>query len=190
MARPAIHHATLSVEDYLALEETASVRHEYVAGQIHALAGGSARHNQIAGRMYRHLAAAAEGGPCRVYISDVKLRAAEDAIYYPDVMVVCEAHEPTALVLTDPCLLVEVTSPSTETIDRREKLAAYTRIPTLKGYLIVHQDTRRVERYWRTEEGTWASGDVVGTGRVPVPCPELTLTLDEIYEGVRFSDSG
>ncbi|HEX7119832.1 MAG TPA: Uma2 family endonuclease [Longimicrobiales bacterium] len=69
----------------------------------------------------------------RERLSDVKLRAAENAIDYPDVMVVREPHDPEAVVLTDPCLLVEVTSPSTETIDRREKLAAYTRIPTLKG---------------------------------------------------------
>lgn len=104
-------------------------------------------------------------------------------------MVDYEDHDPDALEIASPCLLVEVTSPSTETTDRREKLAAYTRIPTLKGYLVVHQDVRRVERYWRTDAGTWESGDVVGEGRVPVQCPELTLTLDGIYEYVMVSRS-
>lgn len=81
MATPASRQHPLSVEDYLLVEEASSVRHEYVAGQIHALAGASRRHNRIALNIAARLMAAARGGPCRVYVSDVKLRAAEDLIY-------------------------------------------------------------------------------------------------------------
>jgi Uma2 family endonuclease len=188
MSRPAIRHRPLSVEDYLELEEMSSVRHEYIAGRIYALSGASKRHNQIALNIAGRLLSATRGGPCRIYMSDVKLRAAEDVIYYPDVMVACGPEGEHPLIEDAPCLVVEVISPSTETIDRREKLAAYKRIPTLQAYVIVDQDMRRVERHWRDPEGVWWDADLVGEGRVPLPCPEVELTLDEIYEGVQISE--
>jgi Uma2 family endonuclease len=184
MAHPAKSGRMVSVEDYLALEEASPVRHEYLAGEVYALAGASMAHNQIAGNIFAALRAAARGGPCRVTMSDVKVRADEKLFYYPDVMTVCEPGGYDRLVVTKPCLLVEVTSPSTETIDRREKMLAYTRIESLKSYLIVAQDERWVERYWRDEEGAWRQATLWREGRVPFPCPEVALTLDEIYEGV------
>lgn len=75
-------------------------------------------------------------------------------------------------------------SPSTATTDRREKAAAYRRIPTLQAYLVVDQRRRRVDRHWRDERGDWWHVTIAGSGEVPVPCPALTLTLDAIYEGV------
>ena len=166
------------------MEETATVRHEYVGGTIHAMVGATKRHNQIGLNIASRLLGAARGGPCRVYASDVKLRAAEDTVYYPDVMVACEPED-DPLVENYPCLVVEVALPSTESIDRREKMLAYRKIPTLRAYLIVAQDERRVERHWRDESGEWLQGEAVGEeGFVPVPCPETKLTLAEIYEGL------
>ncbi|MBA2617877.1 MAG: Uma2 family endonuclease, partial [Rubrobacter sp.] len=110
------------------MEKTATVRHEYVAGEVYAMTGASRRHNRIAGNVYRRLADAAAGGPCRVYMETVKLRI-EDVFYYPDVMVACGPEPDDPYYEDDPCLVVEVVSPSTETTDRREKLAAYKRIP-------------------------------------------------------------
>jgi Uma2 family endonuclease len=81
-------------------------------------------------------------------------------------------------------MVVEVVSPSTECTDRREKLAAYKRIPGLTAYLIVGQDSMRVERHFRGEEGVWPRADLVDEGRFSVPCPEMPLTLAEIYEGL------
>lgn len=190
MSDPAIRSELLSVEDYLALEETASIKHEYVAGQIYAMTGVTARHNRIALAIARHLANAAGDGPSRVYASDVKVQTTEDAFYYPDVLVVCDEHDPGSLVMTAPCMIAEVLSPSTEAIDHREKLAAYTRIPTMRAYLIVHQDVKRVERYWRNDQGTWSNADVFGKGRLPVPCPEAKLTLDDIYRGIELPPRG
>ena len=165
------------------MEETATVRHEYVGGMIHAMVGATKRHNRIVGNVYAHLLAASRGGPCRVYVETVKLRAAEDTIYYPDVMVACEPED-DPLVEHSPCLIVEVASPPTESIDRREKMLAYRKIPTLRAYLIVAQDERRVERHWRDESGEWRQGEAVGEGFVPIPCPETKLPLAEIYEGL------
>jgi Uma2 family endonuclease len=90
------------------------------------------------------------------------------------------------LIENAPCLVVEVASPSTESIDRREKLLAYRSIPTLRAYLIVAQDGRRVERCWRGEDGEWRQGEAVGKGsKVLIPCPSpIEITLSEIYEGL------
>ncbi|WP_207955950.1 Uma2 family endonuclease [Rubrobacter marinus] len=167
------------------MEETATVRHEYVGGMVHAMVGATKRHNRIVGNVYAHLLTASRGGPCRVYVETVKLRAAEDTIYYPDVMVACGPEGDDPLVEHEPCLVVEVASSSTESIDRREKMLAYRKIPTLRAYLIVAQDERRVERHWRGESGEWRQGEAVGEGGfVPVPCPETKLPLAEIYEGL------
>ncbi len=182
MSRP-IPDLPVSVEDYLRLEETSPVKHEYVAGDIYALAGASRRHNRIAGNVFAALLAASRGGPCRVSISDVKLRATGEVYYYPDVMVACgeEPEEPN--LEQDPCLLVEVVSPSTAPVDLREKLLVYKHIASLRAYLIVHQDRRGVERHWRDDDGTWRYASLTESGRISCPCPEVELTLDQIYEG-------
>ncbi len=82
-------HGPLTVEEYLKLEESAAIRHEYVGGEVYAMVGASRRHNEIVSNVSGILCNAARGGPCRVYSSDFKLRVAADVIYYPDVMVAC-----------------------------------------------------------------------------------------------------
>jgi Uma2 family endonuclease len=183
MVERAATQGSLSVEDYLEMEKTATVRHEYVAGEVYAMTGASRRHNRIAGNVYRRLADAAAGGPCRVYMETVKLRI-DDVFYYPDVMVACEDEPDDPYYEDNPCFVVEVVSPSTESTDRREKLAAYKRIPGLKAYLILDQEKMRVERHFRDEEGAWLRADLVDEGRFSVPCPEMSLALAEIYEGL------
>ena len=98
----------------------------------------------------------------------------EDVIYYPGVMVACgpEGEDEDPLIEEAPCLAVEVASPSTESIDRREKMPAYRSILSLRAYVIVAQDDRRVDRYWCGEEGKWRQGESVGEGsKVPSPAP-------------------
>ncbi len=178
-------HGYVTVEAYLELEKTSSVKHEYVAGEIHAMVGASRGHNRIAGKIYRMLADAAEGDPCRVYISDMKLRVADDLFYYPDVMVACEPEPDDRYTENEPCLVVEVVSPSTETTDRREKLAAYKKMPSVRAYLIVAQDRQWIERHWRGEDGVWRRADLVDEGsRIPIPCPETEITPAQVYEGL------
>ena len=120
--------ALLSEADYLAREEESRIRHEYVNGEMYAMSGGSQRHNRIAINAVSALLAGLRGKPCQVFMNDVKLHIARDnAYYYPDVVVVCgESYRMAddAQSVTDPLLVVEVLSPSTESIDRREKLAA------------------------------------------------------------------
>lgn len=179
-------HSPLTVEEYLELEESSTVRHEYVGGDIHAMTGGSYRHNAITVNIVRKLADAADGTSCRVYVNDMKVRIEDSPFYYPDVMVVCEPLDSENPVFEDkPCLLVEVISPSTEKIDRREKLQNYQRIPTLKAYIIAAQDRKWISHYFRGEGGVWIRGDLTGEGRVPVPCPPgAELSVEDIYRGL------
>ena len=169
MVERAATQGSLSVEDYLEMEKTATVRHEYVAGEVYAIVGVSRRHSRIAGNIFRLLAVAAAGGPCRVHQSDMKLQI-DDVFYYPDVMVAREDEPEDPYYEDSPCLVVEVVPPSTESTDRRGKL--------------VDQARKQVERYFRDEEGAWRRGDLVDEGRFSVPCPETSLSLAEIYEGL------
>ena len=169
------------------LEEESALKHEYVAGELYALAGASDRHNLIAGNILARLWNAARGGACQVYGSDMRLRVGDEAVYYPDVQVVCDPTDTEEQYTSSPCVVVEVLSPSTETIDKREKLLAYRRIATLQAYIIIYRDQKRVKRHWRDQNGAWWDAEVQDQGRVIFPSPELTLTLDEIYEGVSLS---
>lgn len=184
MATDLAANRPLTLEEYLAFEGDSPVRHEYVAGYIHAMSGATKRHNRIALNIAAGLMAAARGRPCRVYASDVKLRAAANIIYYPDVIVACGPEDDDPLVESGPCLVVEVLSPSTQVTDRREKLMFYRQMPGLHAYWIVHQERRLVERHWRGEDGGWRHAELAEHGEVPAPCPDTRLSLDQIYEGI------
>lgn len=180
----------MTVAEYLRFEEASQVRHEFVHGDVFTMTGGTFRHSQIAGNAFAHLRAAVRGGPCHVSAGDMKVRADQDIIYYPDVAVECVARKGDDLILDQPCLVVEVTSRSTRRIDRGEKLYAYRRIPSLRAYLIVEQSRRRVTHHWRDVDGTWMSADIMDAGEITLACPETSLTLDAIYEGVELPPLG
>jgi Uma2 family endonuclease len=177
----------MTVEEYFRFEEDSPIKHEYVAGEVYAMSGATARHNLIAGAIFATLFSAADDGSCRVFMSDMRLEAAGDRYYYPDVVVVCTPIAELDIVARGPCVVVEVTSPSTARIDRGEKLEAYRRISTLRAYLVVDHRSRRVERHWRdTPAGEWLYEEITGDAETPfpVPCLDMHLTLGEIYRRV------
>src|SRR6266478_3678302 len=101
---------SMSVDEYLEAEKTASVRHEYVAGQIYAMAGASDAHNTIAGNFFAVLKARLRGGPCRTYMSDMKVWIEEAGVfYYPDILVTCDPEDSGEYNKTRPSLIIEVT---------------------------------------------------------------------------------
>ena len=129
----------VSVEDYLTGEPGSEIRHEYVGGEVYAMAGASNIHNIISLNLAAALHAHLEGGPCVPYVSDMKVRvksATEELFYYPDVMVACDPSDNAKLWREKPVLIVEVSSPETARIDAREKNWAYQTIPTLEVYVI------------------------------------------------------
>ena len=176
----------LSVEEYLEFEQKASVRHEYIAGTLYALADETKRHNLIKNNLVFHLWAASRRLSLGVYSTSFKLYAAPDLFYYPDVMVAYDDGDGDALFETKPCLLAEVVSPDTAHTDKREKLISYRQIETLRTYLLIDQDKKLVERYWADDNGRWQHAQVSEGGRIPLECPNVTLSVEEIYENISF----
>lgn len=175
----------MTVEEYLRFEETSPLKHEYVAGEVYAMAGATRRHDRIALNVGTRLFTAAGDGPCHVMSSDVRLQAAGRIFYYPDATVACGPFDDGDVVVQNPCVVAEVTSPATARVDRSEKLLAYQAIDSLRAYLIVDHRRRRVEWYSRADAASpWIREDIAGEGAVRVPCVETTLTLDMIYAGV------
>lgn len=176
----------LSVEDYLKFEADGQVRHEYIGGRVHAMAGTSERHNLIAGNVFNAFFNHLRGGPCKTYMADFKVRLEvnrEDILYYPDVMVACLREGVEKYYLRFPKLIVEVLSESTEAIDRREKLLNYPLISTLAEYVLIAQETREVTVHRREED--WRPV-VITQPEAPVEFRsiQLTIPLAQVYEGV------
>lgn len=177
----------LSEAEYLAFEETSPFRHEYVGGEAYAMSGGTLRHNRVSLNTASLLLARLAGKPCQVFMSDVKLHVACDsAYYYPDVMVTCAAQATAAnesQVVSDPVLIVEVLSPSTEATDRREKLHAYRHLPSLQEYALVSQDMQQVEVYRRQGDTGWLYITFEPGDTVEFAAVGLTLPIAELYAG-------
>ena len=122
-------------------------------------------------------------------MSDMRVQVADDRYYYPDVAVVCTPIAELDVVARGPCVVVEVTSPSSARIDRGEKLEAYRRITALRAYLIVDHRRRRVERHWReSPSAVWMREEIVGDApaAISVPCLDAGLTLEAIYRRVEL----
>jgi Uma2 family endonuclease len=180
-----VHHARYTFADYLAFERTSNVKHEYLAGQIFAMAGGTPEHAALAAAVNGLLFAQLRDSPCRTYSSDLRVRAG-DLVTYPDVTVICGvlARDPqdkdTAL---NSKVVVEVTSPSSSDYDRGEKLEHFQGVPSLAVVLIVAHEERRLE-LWVREELRWRLQRAGPGGRVELAAIGCSLGVDEVYAGV------
>ena len=178
--------AYLTVADYLAGENLPGPRHEYVNGEIFAMAGASKAHGTISGNLFLLLRSHLRGKPCRTWQSDMKVQVlAANSYYYPDVVVTCAAEDLRAdspqNFVSEPTLVVEVLSPSTEKVDRREKWFAYRQLSSLQEYVLVDQERQWVEVF-RRHEGGWMQ-DIAAAGEsITLPSIGLTLALSDIYE--------
>ena len=172
----------ISVDEYLEGEKTSPVKHEYVHGRVFALAGASDKHVRIVINLTKRLDDASQQKGCWLYTTDMKVRIPEGRFYYPDLLVTCE-QENDAYYKEHPCLIVEVLSPSTRSMDRREKAEAYFTLPSLTAYLMVDSQTQHIEGYIRTSEGwkaqTWHESEEVEFG-----CLETSLRFSDIYAGL------
>ena len=169
--------------EYLSFERDGEIRHEWVGGQIFVMTGGSARHNRIALRLGAGLLGAADRDGCRAYVADMKVVTA-DFGYYPDVMVVCDRHQPGDYHEERPCLIAEVLSPSTADRDRREKRAAYQSIPSLLHLLLIGQDDPRIEHFFREPDGQWQHVQLGPDDLIVLRCPDVSVPVAEVYIGL------
>lgn len=172
---------TLSLDEFLALEQTGDVRHELVGGRAYGMSGGTERHDVTVNALLDRIRPGARAAGCRTFTGNRLLLTTEDNGYYPDLMVVCG---PAAHVQyeREPALVVEVLSSSTATKDRREKATAYARIPSVSMLVLVDPDQRRIE-VARTLEGRVAGWEALGPGQV-LATPWGAVSVDELYDDV------
>lgn len=178
----ALLKAKISEQDYLAGERDGLVRHEYIDGAVHAMAGASRAHGSIVGAMFFSLKPHARRLGCQIYSSDMKVRLTltdKTIFYYPDLVLSCQPDDNDHYFSTQPRLIVEVLSESTERIDRREKLLSYISLDSLVEYVIIEQAHRSVEIYRR--KNNWLPDVVDAAGDVRLDSLDCTITLDDIY---------
>jgi Uma2 family endonuclease len=181
---------SLSIADYLAGEEIGHLKHEYLGGTVHAMAGATNQHNSIATNSVAALHAGLRGKPCQPFNSDTKVRIEfpdHTRFYYPDAMVVCRPNPATDHFQDHPVVIIEVLSESTRRTDLGEKRDAYLVIPSLKALLFVESESPAVTLYRRKPEGGFTIEHHSGAECI-IPLPEIdaTLSLADLYERVEF----
>lgn len=182
----------ISRETYLALERESEERHEYIAGEIFAMAGGTIRHDRIFGNLFTLLSARLLGSGCQVFSSNMRVAIPDLDIYmYPDISVVCgdEAFEDEVEdTLLNPIVLIEILSPSTERYDRGRKYHRYQHISTFREDILIEQDAPVIDHCLRQAGGRWLCSTIEGLdASLTIASLNCTLSLREIYERVRFA---
>lgn len=172
--------------EYLELEEKSATKHEWLDGVIYAMSGGTPDHAGLAGAVLISLGNQLRGKRCRVYPADLKVRVLATGIStYADVSVVCggiELDPDDKNAATNPVLLVEVLSDSTEAYDRGEKFSHYRRIPSLVEYVLVSQRSPKIEVFRKNEAGKWVLAEEASRGEVaPLLSIGCALSVDEVY---------
>jgi Uma2 family endonuclease len=175
----------MSYAEYLRSEEGSDTKHEYLRGEVYAMAGGTPAHAALAMALGAALSNALEDGACTVFGSDLRVRIeATDLSTYPDIIVVCGPLETSTMdrnAVVNPILLAEVLSDSTEAYDRGEKFAHYRRIPSLRHYLLVSQQETRLELYSKGARGGWMYIDAGAGQTLELTTPDIRLETDRVY---------
>lgn len=184
----ALEKPILDLAAYLDWENVQETRNEYVNGEVFAMVGARDTHNVIAGNVYLLLRNHLKGGPCKTYVSDIKLYVAEsNCVFYPDVFVTCESPS-DPLLKKDAKLIVEVLSPSTEAYDRGRKFAYYRQLPGLEDYLLISVDEARVEHFHRAGPGQWLMQEYQAGQTLHLAGLAMTIRVDDIFEDVLFTE--
>jgi len=179
----------ITPEEYLQIERAAEFKSEYFAGEMFAMAGGKAKHSLLKANLIREIGNRLKGRPCRVYDSDLRVLVSATGLFtYPDATVVCGPLDVfDGDNLTNPTLLVEVLSDSTEKYDRTTKFDHYRKIPSLKEVLFVSQEQPIVELFHREEDGSWKLTDARGLeASIELSSISVSVPLAEIYDNVEF----
>ena len=185
MTAPA-HRIHYTRADYLALEASSNVKHEFLDGQIYGMAGGTPEHAAVAAAVIGLLFGQLRGGRCRAHDADLRVRVGETGLAtYADVTVICGPREldpDDENAVTNPTVLVEVLSRSTEHYDRGDKFEHYKRIPSLRQYVLVSHRDREVEVWTRDSLDAWTRSVHHEGERAVLPAIGAQLDVRELYE--------
>ena len=182
----------MTVAEFLASERTAARKHEFLNGEIFAMAGASRLHNRVKENLIVQVGGRVWGGPCHSYSSDQRVQIPETGlITYPDFLIVCGEDEfspDDPETLTNPRVIIEVLSPSTEDYDRHGKFTHYQRLPSLQEYVLFSQEEVRVERFVRQADDSWQltvyADPAADFELMTVP---LRVPLADLFRGVAVS---
>jgi Uma2 family endonuclease len=179
----------LTEEEYLEFERNSEIKHEYYDGEIFAMSGASETHNLIVVNVLGELRSQLKKRPCWVYPSDMRLKIETTKLYtYPDVMIVCgerKFDDDHKDMLLNPDVIIEVLSDSTESYDRGKKFGHYRKIGSLKEYVLISQNTPKIEKFVRAENYRWIfSATDESITDMPLESVGCTLNLDEVYDKV------
>jgi Uma2 family endonuclease len=180
----------VTVEDYLATENAALTKSEYVDGWVRAMSGGSVRHSSVKINCSASLVNALKGHRCRPFDSDILLRlhhAGLTRYYYPDLQVVCDSKPATSFYQDSPVVIIEVLSPSTRRYDLDEKMSAYLQVPSLQCYIVLEQH-QPIAIVMRRSEGGFLRQLVEGVDqKIPLPFLGCELCMRDLYDGIEFT---
>ena len=179
----ALEARPMTAQEFLIWDETQTLKHEFVRGEVFAMTGGVDRNNTVAINLLVTLRQHLRGTPCRVYGSDVKLRVeAADCFFYPDLMVTCSAADlASRLIKREPVLVVEVLSPSTAAFDRGEKFADYRQLTSLAEYLMVDVERRHCDLHRKGPDGLWVLHPSGPDDAVRLASLELVVQAAELW---------
>lgn len=178
----------MSVQQYLDMDRSAGVKHEYVDGVAYAMAGGSKAHNQLGAVVIFLLNQCLRGSECRVYSSDMRVKVDETHFFYADATVGCDTRDlGPGDILLYPRVIVEVSSPSTETYDRGDKFEAYGSRDSLQDYVLISQRSALVEVRSRSRNG-WTHQTYGADAVVGIPSIDVQFAVAELYAGVQLAD--
>ncbi len=185
---------TYTAEEYLALEVESDIRNEFRGGEIVPMTGEMPTHNEITGTLLHLIKGALWKKPYKIYMTDQRLQVPNTNLYtYPDLMVVAEPVklQPSRKdTITNPCLIAETLSDSTETYDRGEKFAQYRTIKTFREYLLISQYQPRVEHYIKQSENQWLFSEYTGLEvSFTLSSVDVAIALADLYEGVKCEES-
>ncbi len=183
----------MTVEEYIEFDKNSEERYEYFDGEVFAMAGGSSNHARIGGNAYESLQRKLRGKNCEAFNSDMRIKVPAAFLYrYPDASVVCGEpvfEKPQGQEqLVNPILIVEVLSPTTEAYDLGRKFTAYQSIESFQEYLLIAQDRPHVIQHIRQTKGRWLRIEIEGLdSEIQLESLQITLTMAELYERVKFS---
>jgi Uma2 family endonuclease len=183
-----------TLEEYFDLERSSNERYEYWDGDVFCMSGVSDAHDQIEGNTSYALRRLLEGKQCRVFTANMRIKVPSLPPYrYADVSALCAQAVFEKIggvdVLTNPMLIVEVLSESTEAYDRGDKFTHYKSIPSLREYLLIAQHRPHITQYVKQESGSWSYQEVnTLSEEVHLPSVDCVLTLNEVYQGVTFPE--
>ncbi|MEE3719220.1 Uma2 family endonuclease [Tumidithrix elongata RA019] len=191
IAQPQQSHMT--PQEYLEWESHQQIRHEYIDGEVFAMAGGTRSHNRIALNLATSLDSYLQNKGCEFYASDVKVQLSKASAYhYPDLVVTCDPRDIEAedrgnnLFVQYPCLIVEVLSPSTEAYDRGGKFMQYRKLETLQEYVLIQSEQIGVECFRKNSQGLWVLYPYEKGETLTLESIGFSLPVEALYRQVRF----